>query len=268
MAEAAEVITRLHNRPPVTEIFRLENEQLPANLEADNKALLKRRDELLAAVSRCPDKIEDDETAGRVTDFVKQLGACIKTAEAKRQGDKEPTLQSGRIIDGFFKKGIIDPVDAAKRAIENRLTLYLRHKAEVERRRREEEERKAREAAAQAAREAAEREAKIKDEAGLAAAISAEEEAAMRQADAAKAAQAAEAKNAELSRTRGDFGALASLRTEWVGEVDEVTPGTLTALAAFIGRDAIEKALRLAIRNGIREVPGCRIFERTAATVR
>lgn len=257
-----------HNRPPLVEFYSEQNEQLPGYLESENADLVKRKTDLLAAFARAPITVDDDETCGRMGDFSKQLGACVKEAEARRQAAKEPTLQAGRIIDGFFKKSITEGVDSAKRTIGDRMTGFLRKKEEAERRRREEEERAARAAADEARKQAAAAEAQMRTEADLVVATAAHEEAAQKAGDALKAAQAAEAKASELSRTRGDYGALASLRTEIVGEVDEVLPTTLQTLAPFIAKEAVEKALRLAIRNGIRDVPGCRIFERKTAAVR
>lgn len=259
----AEAVADLgHNNPP-TDI-----EILKDRLDTENAALAKRRDELLDAATRVPPSVDTEEMAGKVSDFLKQVSACMKNAEAQRESAKEPHLAAGRVVDGYFKTGFTNPLDTAKRAIQDRLTTYLRKKEEAERRRREEEERKAREAAAEAearARAAAEQ---MRSAADMATAISAEEEAVQKAADALKAEQDANAKAAELSRTRGDFGALASLKTEWVGEVDNVTGMTFVTLAPYIAKDAIEKALRLAIRNGVREVAGCRIFERKTATVR
>lgn len=252
-----------HNNPPPD---LLVGDSLREKLQDENRDLLKRRDELLAAAQRIP-PIDSDDIAGRVSDFVKQLTALNKAAETKRTGAKEPYLEGGRNIDGFFK-AITDPVEKIKNIVQISLTKYLRDKADRERHERMEQERLAREAAAKAQREADEQARALANEQQLAAAIEAERAAEVAQADAVKAVQAAEAKPAELSRTRGEYGSVTSLRTEWVfDDLDRATLD-LEALRPYLPTDGLEKALRAFIRAGGREIKGARIFETTAAVVR
>ena len=229
--------------------------------------LLKRRDELIAASERAPAVVADEGTAGKIADFIKQLAACIKNTETHRVAEKEVFLSAGRTVDGWFKK-IGDPLIEAKRKIEGRLTVYQRQKAEAERRAREEAERIAREEAERAAKAAAEAEAAIKAAPDLQAAIVAEAAAAQAAADAEKAKKAAEAKPAELSRSRGDYGAVASLHTFWdFADLDRATLD-LEALRQHIPADALEKAVRAFVKAGGRNLKGVRIFENTETKVR
>lgn len=210
--------------------------------------LAKRRDELLAACERVPD-VDSDEIAGKVADLIKLVTACSKNAEAARISTKEPFLASGRLVDSFYKR-ITDPLDKAKKLVEHRLTLWQRAVAEAERKRREEAERLARDAAAAAAKAAREAEAAMRTQAGLDAAVEAAERARVAAADAVVAERAAQAKPAELSRTRGDVGAVASLRT-WLDFTDlDMSEVDLEKLRAYISPDAIEKAVRSFIRVG------------------
>lgn len=251
------------NHPPPD---LLVGEALREKLQDEHRDLVKRRDELLAAASRIP-PIESDDIAGRVSDFVKQLTALNKAAETKRTGAKEPYLEGGRNIDGFFRT-ITDSVEKVKTIVQISLTKYLREKADRERRERMEQERLAREAAEQAQREAAERAAALATEQHLTAAIEAETKAEVAQADLVKAEQAAEAKPAELSRTRGEYGSVTSLRTEWVfDDLDRATLD-LEALRPYLPSDGLEKAVRTFIRAGGRELRGVNIHETTAAVVR
>lgn len=252
-----------HNLPPAPP----SPETIADLLRDENADLLKRREELLAAALRVPATIDDDETVGRVSDFIKQMTACAKAADSRRTGAKEPYLAGGRAIDGFFK-AITDPLDKAKRDVEARVTVYLRRKAEEERQRRAEEERRAREAAEAARREAAERERVMAEEADLDAAIEANRRAAEAEADRIRAEQAAHAKAADLSRTRGDFGSVASLRTETVFEDLDRQALDLEALRPYLPVDGLEKAVRAFIKAGGRELRGVRIFERQVAAVR
>lgn len=252
-----------HNNPPPD---LLVGDALREKLQDENRDLVKRRDELLAAAGRIP-AIDSDDIAGRVADFVKQLTALSKAAETKRTGAKEPYLEGGRNIDGFFR-AITDPVEKVKVNVQQNLTKYLRDKADRERRERMEQERLAREAAAQAAREAEEKARTLANEQQLAAAIEAEKNADVAQADLVKAEQAAEAKPAELSRTRGEYGSVTSLRTEWVfDDIDRATID-LEALRPYLPSDGLEKAVRAFIRAGGRELRGVNIHESTAAVVR
>lgn len=254
------------NSPPLREILSERIIDLPDLLPRENADLTSRRDELLGMVERMPAAVADEEMAGRFGDAVKQIAACIKNAEARRVGDKEPTLQAGRLVDGFYRK-VIDPLTGAKKTAEGRLTIYQREKAAEERRRREEVERLAREEATRLAREAAEREAAMKDAADLEAAVIVAEASFMAAADASKAAKAADAKPAELSRTRGDY-AVASLRTFWDFRDLDRAALDLEALRQHLPMDGLERAVRAFVKAGGRQLAGVEIFENTATAVR
>lgn len=234
---------------------------LRENLEIETEALRRRSAELLAAVDRAPTSIEDDETCAKVADLVKLISACTKAAEDRRVARKEPFLASGRAVDGYFKTKILDPLDKGKTTLGARLTAFQRRKAEEERQRREAEARRQREEAERAAREAAEKAAAMQSQAGLDAALAAEEAARQAEADAEAARRAAAAKPAELSRTRGDLGAVASLRTFWnFRDIDRATID-LEALRDHLPFDAIEKGVRSYIKAGGRSLRGVTIFE-------
>ena len=250
----------------------LRNSPSPAQMLKDDLGLkhaeiLDRAKELLEAAQRVPETVTDDETAGKVGDFIKQLTACNKAAEGARVSEKEPHLAASRVVDGFFK-AVTDPLDTAKKAIERRLTTFLRAKEEVARKERERiaaEERAAAEAARKTAEEA---ERLAQDPTGLAAAIDAEEVARKAAADAEQARKAAEVKAAELSRSRGEYGSVASLRTFWdFSDLDRAALD-LETLRQHIPADALEKAVRSFIKAGGRELRGVRIFENTQASVR
>ena len=236
-------------------------------LTEDYAGMLVRRDELLGAADRVPPTVEDENTAQKVGDFIKQLQAAMKNADATRVSEKEPYLAGGRQTDGFFK-AITEPLAKVKKEIEGRLNIFLRKKADAERRAREEAEKKARKEAERAAQEVAERIKALKDEEGLEAAITAEEVAKHAKADALKAAKEAEAKAAELSRTRGDYGSVASLRTFWDFKDFDRDKLDLGALRAHLPEEALYKAVRSYIKAGGRELVGVTIFENTSTTVR
>jgi len=252
-----------HNLPPPD---LLVGEALREKLQDENRDLLKRRDDLLAAAERIP-AIDSDDIAGRVSDFVKQLTALTKAAETKRTDAKEPYLEGGRNIDGFFR-AITDPVAKTKDSVQKRLTTYLREKEEQARQARMAEERKARETAEAARREAEELAKAAASAAQLDAAIEAERSAEIAAADLAKAQAAADVKPAELSRTRGEYGSVASLRTEWVFDNIDRQNLDLEALRPYLPGDALDRAIRGFIKSGGRELRGVNIYESTIANVR
>lgn len=248
------------NMPPETPPIR-------DRLVEDYAALAKRRDELIEAADRAPATVEDEDTAGKIGDFIKQLTAAHKNAEAARVDEKEFFLDGGRQVDGFFKT-ITEPLAKAKKLIEARLTEYQRKKAAEERRRREEEERKAREEADRLAKEAAERAAALAQESDLDEALAAEEAAKAAAAVASKAHQETSANAADLSRTRGDYGSVASLRTFWNFRNLDRDKLDLAPLRAHLPQDGLEKAVRSFIKAGGRDLNGVEIFEDAATVVR
>lgn len=254
---------RLHNNPPAD---LLVGDSLRDKLRDENYELIQRRDQLLDAATRIP-TIDNDDVAGKVSDYIKQLTALVKASETNRTGAKEPYLEGGRNVDGFFK-AITDPVDKVKNDVQRKLTAYLREKEEAERRARIEQERLAREAAEKAAKEAAEKAKQAADAASLEAAIEAEKQAETAAADLAKASQAADVKPAELSRTRGEYGSMSSLRTEWVFDDLDRQQLDLEALRPYLPTDALEKAVRAFIKAGGRQLRGVAIYETTKAVVR
>jgi hypothetical protein len=252
-----------HNEPPRD---LLTGDALRDRLLDLHSALLRRRDQLLMASERVPD-IDSDEVAAKVSDFIKQVMAASKAAEGARIAEKEPYLEGTRGVDGFFRQ-ISDPLDKLKRTIESRLTLYLRAKAERERREREERERLAREEEARRRREAEEAERKLWDEKSLKEAIDADKRAKEAEADRIAAEKAAQAKAADLSRTRGEYGAVSSLRTSWTFERVYREELDLEALRMHLPLEGIERAIRSFIKAGGRELRGVKIFETTDAVVR
>lgn len=250
-----------HNRPPVSP------DELRAELTDQNTDLIARTAELTAAAARVPDEIIDESTAEMATDFVKQITAAWKLGDVRRVDAKEPFLNLGRAVDGFFKK-LTSPLDDAKASVLKKLTAYQRAKEAAARAERERVAREQREAAEAAVRAAREAEAAIQKAADLESAIEAQRAADQAAADAEAAAKAATAKAATLSRTRGDFGAVASLRTFWDFRNLDRDKIDLELLRPHLAFADIEKALRSYIKAGGREITGAEIFENHSTTVR
>jgi hypothetical protein len=227
-------------------------ELLIDNLTLANVDLIARRDALVEAVGRVPETIDNDDVAGKVADFIKQISVTAKAAEDSRVEAIKPHLEAQRAVGGFFKK-LTEPLDAAKARLNDRLTAHLRRKADAERARIAEEQR-------QAAIRAEEEAAKNQDAFGLPA------------VDEAPAPEpvARETKAADLSRTRGDYGSVTSLRETWEFEITDIKAIPLASLRPFLARDAIEKAIRgyvKAYQDG-KPLKGVRVFKDAKAVTR
>lgn len=258
------------NRPPITAFYKEQNDILPGYLAEDNADIAARVAELQAAFTRAPSEVTNDDLAGKVADFIAQVGKCAKQAEAKRVDAKAGPLTAGRLIDGYFQKQILEKLDAIKRPLTDRLTAFERVKAAEERKRREEAERIAREGAMRLAREAETAAAAIRDTKSLDDAIAAENAAALMRAEAAKALETATAKAAEMSVVRGDFGASSSLRTQWKAHAEDWNKVDLNAFRSLIGVEVLQKAANAHARlyKDSKPVVGVNFFEETTAVVR
>lgn len=250
-----------HNKAPLIEILRDE-------MELENEPLLRRKDELLAACGRMPAAVNDDDAAGKFSDMVKLVGAAIKASEAGRVAKKEPFLEGGRTVDGFYKKQITDPLLKAKASIEDRLGVYLRAKAAREKAIRDQAERAAREAAQKAAAEAAKAAAAMQDQKDLDAALDAQQRAEDAAVASVAASKAAAAKPAAMARTRGDVGSLGTLRQHWTGEVVDRAELDLGSLREHLSLEDLNKAVRAYVKAGGRFLAGAKIYEAQDVIVR
>lgn len=216
-------------------------------LEYETQEFKSRADELLAAEARVPAEL-DQITVGKAADFVKQIKDALKKGEAKRKEVKAPYLLAEGAIDTAFA-GIATLLSALKTRMESKIGDFQRKTAAEERRRREEEARRAAEEAAKAA-------AAVTTQTDL-------EEAIAREAEAKKAAEAAAVKPIELSRQRGEFGSLATIRTTWEFEIEN---------AVLVPREYCspnESLIRSAIKaGGVRAIPGLRIYQREQTIIR
>jgi hypothetical protein len=241
-------------------------QRIREDLDIKHADISKRKADLLEACARAPDVIVDDDQAGRAGDFIKQILACVKAADTARVAEKEPFLAGGRTVDGYFK-AITDPLDKAKADVKRRITPYLREKDAAERRIREANARIEREAAEAKRKEAEAAAASMQSQEALDDAVAAETAAKKAAADAATADKAANVNAAELSRTRGDYGSVASLVTFWDFKDLDRDRIDLNALRQHIPVDALEKAVRSFIKSGGRTLLGVTIFENTKARV-
>lgn len=236
-------------------------------------AMTTRRDELLAGVARTPAVLDDDNVA-KVIDFVKQIKVAGTKATEAFKSEKNPFLEGGRAVDGFFKK-INEPLDDGVKALNKKLTAYQIDKEAKERRAREETARLAREEAARLQKIADDEAAalrveadKLREAANLCGAVEAEAKADQAVTAAAVAQRETQAKVADLSRTRGDMGGVSSLRTEWRGELISRAELDLETLRDHIPADALDQAIRSFTKAGGRTLAGAHIYEHKYAVTR
>lgn len=181
-------------------------------------------------------QVVDEESAKVATDMLGQIAKAKKAVEEKRQFFVKPLNEQVKRINEWFKQ-IISPLEKAEATLKNKVLLY---RQEQERKRREEEER-------------------------LRKLIEAEQKKLERQA--AKKGMPAPPPipipvMPKQEKTFESTIAKATARTIWDFEiVDE----------SKIPREFLmvnEKAIRAAIKAGVRNIPGVRIFQREELAVR
>jgi len=176
-----------HNNPPELE------EIIAEGLQKDYREELSVYESMLAKQDEMPDQIDDDETAGAVSDYLKKLRNMEKTLDAARKAEKEVYSAKANAVHAFFKKRL-DSILSVRDKVGEPLADYLKRKEDAARREREE---KARAAAEEARRKAEEMEARRKAEEE--ARRKAEEEAA-----AARRAQEEAERRAEEERRKAE----------------------------------------------------------------
>ncbi len=250
-----------HNQPPA------DADPLRDRLTEEYQTLTARRTELLDRVSKVPAVIEDEKTCEDVSDFIKQLKLAAKVADEHRGDEKRPHIDANETIQSFFM-AIVDPLKAAAKKLQFRTKAYNEIKLEAERKAAAELERIAREEAEELARKAAEAEQNATNDEQIADAIIAGEEADKALVTADKAEKATHNTVNNFSRTKSEAGTTSSLSTFWNFRNLDMAAIDLEALRPYINQDAIEKAIKDAIRHDVRDIKGVDIFEDSKSTVR
>ncbi len=231
-------------------------------------------------------QVRDQAEADVAAELLREIKRRSKAAEAERVELTKPLLDTKKKIDQRFREAMA-PFDAADKIVREKLTAYT---AEQERIRREEEarlerERQERERKAREAREAQEAEERRKREQAQKEAREAEEEIAKAQDDEDRAAAEA---LAEEARRRADEAAVAESAIASLPDVN--LPSAVVPVApkpagistrkdwktkvldpARVPREYLvvdEGAIRRAVRDGIREIPGVEIKQVDEMAVR
>lgn len=244
-----------HNLPPDP----LDPVEINRRLSEKHAKIFARTEELTDSVARMPDEIEDEAMAAKFTDTGAMVNACRKAADAARVAEKAPFLDGGRQIQAYFATPLA-ALDVLKRKIQGPLTQF-QIKKEREERRRLEAQRLEAEAAAKKAEEEAESETDLEE------AVAAEDH-------ANTTAKAAQADAATLSRSRGQYGSVSSLRKTWTFTIENRRKIPLERLRPYLSDDAIDKAIRSLIRAEVAttgkavDLPGVKIFQQAKSAVR
>lgn len=224
------------NQPPLAE-------RLPADYESivSKVGLI-----LEGAIERTP-AITDEALAKRASDFLGQIDSWKKHVETKFEAEKEPWRVGGRIVDTFFNE-LRARLNRADSAVRDKLSLYLRQKADRERQARLDAEAAARESAEAIRKQAAaaEQAAQPQQASDLKIAASALET----RADEHKAAAAAPVHRVGI--VRGDLGTTSQLRDNWVAEGLDRATLDLEKLRPYFRNADLEYAVKEAIKKGTR----------------
>lgn len=237
-----------HNKAPLKEL-----------LSDAHWSLKDEIDDLLDDAVTINTDITNDEASAKASDFVVSARRLAKSAEDCRIEEKEPFLNAGREVDAFFKE-MVAPLSEAQLKINGRVTSYINAKVAAEKKRQAEAEKIARE---ESARKLAEAEAASNSgdaDKALDAAVRLE-------SYANEAASVVHARPAELARTTSASGVTTTLKTTWAFEIIEAGKIPLEALRAYLPQEALEKAITAAVKYGVREMPGVRIYEKSEAVM-
>lgn len=196
-----------NNGPDIGEIIA---EQMSERYQGEINLL----ESLLQRSEEMPSEIKDDETAGKVSDYLKRLASQNKSLDAIRKSEKEEWSAKANAVHAFFKKKM-DKIVEVKSRVEEPLNKYLQAKEDEKRRiaaeKAEEERRKAEEARIEAERIAAEARRKLEEAEAEQRRIDEENEKKKAEAEAeAKRIQEEADKKAEEIRKKAEADALAA----------------------------------------------------------
>lgn len=267
------------NTPPLEESILMDFD----SALRDREGLLARIDQMEAkadAATPC----DNDETAGRMGDFIKMAAAAAKAVEEEREKLNRPLLTAQRAL-----KGRADHYSGRAQAAGAKVRVHLdAYLADKERKRRAEEARLAEierqaEAERQRVLREAEAEARRVAEAERQRLQAIEDERAAAEAREAKAVEVApqpvfvpepepvfNTTAPEKAPLRGDYGTAVSTVETWHVEVQNVRQVPDAYLRHPTVIEALEKVIRPMVRgkNGLREIKGCRIYSTLGSSVR
>lgn len=188
-------------------------------------------------------EVKDIESAEKAADLAKWFRVLIKKIDEERTILVKPLNDHVKMINGRFKNSVVR-LEAGQATIDRKILAFKveeekRLKAEAaERRRLEEEAAIKRAEELEAAGKGTEANAVIEN------------------------AAAAPAPVAKVGTMRGSYGAVATVRQVWTFEIDDISKVPADYL------EVKSSAVNQAIRDGVREIPGLRIYQKDSMTVR
>ena len=236
---------------------------IKCHLDTSYRDLVARFMDLEQGCARVPDRIDSDEEAGLVTDFIAQCQAHLREVETAHKVEKAVFLQGGRTVDGFFKR-------RGERLSNALVPVFARLKAYRDRREAAAAERHLALLAAAQVETARSGEHRFEAERLVASENPADRKrAAQYRALADATAESADAMLREAAacsepvRIQGDYGATAYVTHSWsfdVLDLNEV-PRRYLVLNAEMVHTAITK-------DSVRDIPGLKIFQTESLRVR
>lgn len=207
-----------------------------------------------------PQDISTDEQAGQITDYIKAVKQLNSRFGEIHKKEKQPFWDAGKAADAWKNEYETKLAVLAQKA-EAPLKAWNRKKEDAERQRQLEIARQAREQAERLAAEAAAHEAEnIKDTATelMDAAVQSEIKADMIEGNAATV----------HVKTRSLSGATSSVTKSWTGEIESLAALDLEILRPYFAADAIDRAIKAAVRDGKREIRGAKIYQTEKLNIR
>lgn len=200
-------------------------------------------------------EIPDEDVSRKAVSFVRQLKESIKAADHDRGAVKGVFDTAGKVVQGYFRQRVIDPLDAAAKGIEGALSAYQTRL----------------EATRRAARIAEARRLQEEADSTAAAAVRTEHPKVIDAAvDAARAAERGEARasasTADLARVSGDEGGVAAAREVWTFTVTD--PDAVPREYLMIDTAKIRDMVRRDKAKAIGAIPGVEVKREIRASVR
>lgn len=206
-----------------------------------------------------PSEIKNDEEAGENADYIKSLKSARSSVEKIFKAEKEPFFEACKVADAWKNTRWLKLDDCVNKASKP-ILAWNRKKEDAEKARQLELARLAQLEAERLAKEAEiHANAGIEDTAEDLLNFAIEEE--------NKSVALVDKSNEVRGRSYGSFSS-ASSRKVWVGKVDSMAALDLELLRKYLTKDDVDKAIRTAIKDGVREIRGVKIFEEDKLTIR
>lgn len=204
-----------------------------------------RANELLRGFENAPAVIVDKETAGHVGQLIKMMRTHVKTLEDERKFITAPILEGKKRVDARFKV-VTDPLNDAIADLNKRNSVYLTEQARL-------------------AKEAEDNIRRQQEEEAIQEAARLEEEGEHEQAAdvVSEAVDGVAPIVQKVEKVRGDYGATTALRDHWVCDVEDISKLPKEYLIPNMA--VLNKAVR---SDGVREIPGCKIWNNPSAVTR